>query len=134
VKRTTCRNGHLLDEANTYVRPSRPTERRCRACERARQRLTNKNAPPAEACKRGHLFTPENTRYIPQGKYRASGQRQCRTCDTLNHRARRLRLVARKNAELVAALLTGLQVKAPAEGAPATRNYGPGPSVREARS
>lgn len=36
-KRTHCPQGHPYDEANTYVSPSRPTARHCRACDRDRQ-------------------------------------------------------------------------------------------------
>lgn len=31
-RRTHCKQGHLMDERNTYTRPSRPTTRECRKC------------------------------------------------------------------------------------------------------
>lgn len=34
--KTHCPRGHLYDETNTYVSPSRPTARYCRACKRMR--------------------------------------------------------------------------------------------------
>lgn len=36
--KTHCPSGHPYDEANTYVLPSRPNARYCRACHRARVR------------------------------------------------------------------------------------------------
>jgi hypothetical protein len=35
VAKTHCPSGHPYDEVNTYVLPSRPTARYCRACSRA---------------------------------------------------------------------------------------------------
>lgn len=34
---THCRNGHEYTPDNIYIRPSRPTHRACRACQRATQ-------------------------------------------------------------------------------------------------
>lgn len=36
VAKTHCPNGHPYDDENTYVLPSRPTARYCKACSRAR--------------------------------------------------------------------------------------------------
>jgi hypothetical protein len=38
AKKTHCPYGHPYDEANTYVRPSRPRARNCRACGLARDK------------------------------------------------------------------------------------------------
>lgn len=40
--KTHCVNGHPFDEENTYYRPSRPTQRECRACKRGRARKIRK--------------------------------------------------------------------------------------------
>lgn len=54
-------------------------------------RTTNADRPPATHCKRGHEFTPENTRYRAPRK---SGHREslrCRECNRIDCRRRYLR-------------------------------------------
>lgn len=113
-----CRRGHSVKESAAYQRSGRYC-RRCKN-EKARQRYANDvayrehflrrlregriarfaNGPqpnlanpkrPSERCRKGHLFTPENTIANP---YRG---RQCRTCWNAWHREweRRRRSVAR---------------------------------------
>lgn len=87
--RTHCNKGHPFTPENTvfHKRPGREPTRACRTCcrERHEQRQAKLRQVNAERikhlpthCKRGHEFTPENTRLRkhPEGKT----TRVCRTC------------------------------------------------------
>lgn len=68
-----CRNGHLLDERNLYVRPNGTRE--CRACKREREGYGQPVANGEEFCRKGlHRMTEENT------IIRKEGWRECRGC------------------------------------------------------
>lgn len=75
--KTCCPQGHPYNDENTYIRPDR--SRSCRACQRISSRksyaVTYSPHPKTipTHCKRGHEFTPENTRVY-------NGKRICRAC------------------------------------------------------
>lgn len=82
-----CRHGHRLTEDNLlhYTTPSGKPRWKCKQCSRDQQKARlieyRKVVPPKPHassakthCKRGHEFTPENTRIT------VAGSRQCRIC------------------------------------------------------
>ena len=56
-----CDDGHILDEANTYVHPTGRVE--CRICKRhnANERKRREREAPGAECANRHVRTPENT-------------------------------------------------------------------------
>lgn len=79
--KTHCPSGHAYDEANTFR--CKRGFRQCRACRRIsvanyrRKKATGEHIPPQHndtQCRRGHEYTPENTRLL------ANGWRACRAC------------------------------------------------------
>ena len=86
AERTHCKKGHPYYPNNFYVVPGKsgPTKT-CKICQKTRekaQRIAFRASHPAKPhansakshCKRGHPFTPENTRITTQGG------RQCKKC------------------------------------------------------
>lgn len=91
-----CPQGHKYDEQNTMwttrVRKGKKiNERQCKACNRERVYLakngTSRPAPAdvslsragCDTCRRGHKYTPENTKYDS-----TTGKRRCRECERIN--------------------------------------------------
>src|SRR5262245_48255562 len=84
AQQTHCKNSHVFDEANTYIKPN--GTRRCRACMAAHSRhyrktdkwqaWSSKYPKPAlqKYCSKGHLYTNENIILI------GNGRRRCRIC------------------------------------------------------
>jgi len=88
----TCKNGHRMTDDNVLLRQEHGREyRKCRTCERDRQRRGAKNRVEADRkrrlaqgvkaanwerthCKNGHAYTPES---IVTGRY---GEKKCREC------------------------------------------------------
>ena len=97
ARKTHCPRGHPYNDANTRIanRPSGNTARICRACRSIRYFLNEKPKRPRRYvnnadkthCKRGHEFTPENTRLYTwkNGKTIA---RFCRACERIRERSR----------------------------------------------
>jgi hypothetical protein len=82
-----CVHGHPWTEENTRI--NRNGTRACRTCQRARDRLRNREAArtldseyEGERCTRGHPWTPANTRT------KADGRRICRACHRERERER----------------------------------------------
>lgn len=100
---TYCPKGHEFTEENTQWRTIKRgyRTRRCAQCNRdgaerqhAARRAANALKPPRvprDRCKRGHLYTEENTRVaIRNGKRK----RECRACDREDATAKRAELKA----------------------------------------
>lgn len=82
-----CRNGHVIDDDNIYIRPDNG-QIVCRACRREAGRRASlkkklrRNHQPKAHCKHGHEYTPENT-----GRDKR-GHRYCNFCKRLKGRQR----------------------------------------------
>jgi hypothetical protein len=102
--KTHCRQGHRFTKANTFR--NKRGWRSCRVCQRIkgrerRQRIREAQIraglwpkppkPLSTHCKRGHLYTPDNT-YLKSENGRQ--YRQCKTCTIAGVLARRARLRA----------------------------------------
>lgn len=72
---THCRNGHEINDKNTFF--TSDGYRGCRVCQRdwRRRRSRGPHNGAKTHCPRGHTYTPENTYVKPR-----TGHRECRTC------------------------------------------------------
>ncbi|WP_446750243.1 HNH endonuclease signature motif containing protein [Streptomyces sp. MH60] len=102
-----CANGHPWkpDNEKWVTSTSGYRTRQCRACNRDRmyKKRTGRDRPAptdvslsragCETCRRGHKYTPENTKYDS-----TTGKRRCRACERINDQNAKARARARKAA------------------------------------
>lgn len=79
--RTRCPQGHLYDEANTYI--DKTGSRHCRICMSERYTKVGYKNSMKTHCAKGHPFDEENTHI------RKSGSRYCRACNKERSRIHR---------------------------------------------